>query len=473
MSSESHGMQLSEASKFNKRISHDNLEHFYTSKEICEGEIKLNRGLKVYSQELPVDFSVEKDEKFDKVALNNIITSQRSQESSANNFAGDPFKFESPYAAHLSAEGKKWPHAQSTMSGISHAPNGHSENGSDCSTEKNDQFQIQDILCRGDQAASTEEHSSTAHQLNNLPTQPKTNPQPTFNHFGKEENLPPWSTSPSYSMHLPLYLFSVGGNDTFQKSKGMILPYIQTVFPPNHIANHNFPGEVSEYSGHFSNTQGAMLQPPITPFTYPYQQAQPFGQYQLSPFKNIDPSLFRYLPSQSAAALDLRPSTSFVHCNSDTRNYTGCSEWVTTNSSSKTLNPDSPYTVNGSSVECNEILMQDINGESGRRTYRRVPPEERDEIYRERRRRRNLWMKKYRAEKKNDYVCALSRKEIIEINARINSEKKMLEESLRDKEKRLDMVIGNLLSFREKCEGLTKELFEESFKLFLPNKEDK
>ncbi|GBL85181.1 hypothetical protein AVEN_222677-1 [Araneus ventricosus] len=401
---------------------------------------------------------------------------------------GDHSQLESSYTAHLSAEGKKSPYSQHTISEMSHVSNRNSENDANISREKNDRFHIQDILSSDNQSAPKEEHLEIAHQINNSITQQKTSPQSTFNHFGKEENLPGsispshtvniplGSTSPSLSVNLLPSRFPFGATDSFHESNTVISPNMQAVFPPNHIVNfmnHNSPGEASDYSRFYSYPPGTMFRPPFDPmYAQPYQQDLVVSQDQhrqkkKRPFQEIDTSfLMQHLPiTQTAAALNLGPFPSSAY-NSTTIKYTECSGSTAMDSSPQRLCPDSPCIVNGSSG--NESSQQDTN-ESGRKKIRRIPSEEKDEKYLEKRRKNNLAAKKSRDEtRKKEDILAMGCQELFDLKLELETRNKMLYENITVKEQKLYMVIGNLISFREKCEGRTKELFEETFKLFLP-----
>ncbi|GBL85177.1 hypothetical protein AVEN_222674-1 [Araneus ventricosus] len=425
---------------------------------------------------------------------------------------GDHSQLESSYTVHLSAEGKKSPYSQHTISEMPHVSNRNSENDANISREKNDRFHIQDILSRDSQSAPKEEHLETAHQINNSITQQKTSPQSTFNHFGKEENLPPGSispshtvniptgsaslspslklplgssspshsvnlpfgyTSPGHAVHLPLSRFPFGATDRLHESSTMISPY---AFPPIRIGNfmnHNSPGEAPDSSRLYSYPPGAMFQPTFNPmYAQPYQQGLVVShdqqrQKKQRPFKDIDTSfLMKHLPiTQTAAALNLGPSPSSAY-NSTTIKYTECNGSTAMDSSPQRLSPDSPCIVNGSSG--NESSQQDTN-ESGRKKIRRIPPEEKDEKYLEKRRKNNLAAKKSRDQRRNkEDILAMGCQELFDLKLELETRNKVLSENFAIKEQKLDMVIGNLISFREKCEGRTKELFEETFKLFLP-----
>ncbi|GBM24070.1 hypothetical protein AVEN_38272-1 [Araneus ventricosus] len=456
--------QLSKVPKLREIISHGNLEHF----SICkEDESKLNGERKICSEEKPLDFS--------KKPISSV-----SKDEFPENF---------------------------------------------------DRFQIQDILCPDGQSTSKEQLSQSEHQLNNSITQRRTSPQPNFNHFAKED-MPPKSTSLSHSVPLPPSIFPVGEYKSSGKvstnirisfppshsvplplsrfpigayeSSGKVSTNIRTAFPHSHsvplppsrfpigayesrgmisrnilIVHPNSTGEMPNYSRLCTYPQGDMLPALSGPmYANPYQQALQVDQDQQRqkkqrPFKNIDPSiLIRNLPiTQSATALDSGPSLLSVHYNSSTTNYTECSRSAVMSLTPQKLSADSPCIVNVSSCNYNESLPQqdDTSGEFDGKKIHRIPPEETDEKYRERRRKNNLAKKKYRAKrKKKGDLLTLSYEELLQRNGRLETANKTLTESLRVKEMRLNMVMCSLKGFREKCEGSTKELFEETFRSLLP-----
>ncbi|CAL1294993.1 unnamed protein product [Larinioides sclopetarius] len=446
-------------------------------------------------------------------------------DSRINDQNDDNSQITSSYNGHLSIEGKKSPHSQHTESEMLHVSNRPSENGCNITTEKNGRFYIQGILSRDNQSARKAEHLETGHQIYHSITQQRTNPQSPFNRFGKEDNLasrsispnqtvnippgpssprhpvnihpgpssprhtvniPPGPSSPNHSMNLPPGYtnpsplppsrFQFGATDRLHESNGMIPPFMQTVFPPNHIANfmnHNSPREATDYSRLYSYPPGALLQPTLNPmYAQPYQPSLLVGQDQQRqkkqrPFKNIDPSvLMQHLPiAQTEEALNYDPSPSSTY-NSPTIKHAE-SNGPTAMDTSPQLSPDSPCLVNGSSG--NESLPQEINDECGRKKIRRIPPEEKDEKYLEKRRKNNLAAKKSRDERRRkEDMLAVTCKGLLKMKVALEASNQILYQNLANKEQKLDMIIGRLISYREKCEGRTKEVFEETFKLFLP-----
>ncbi|KAF8796047.1 hypothetical protein HNY73_000474 [Argiope bruennichi] len=384
---------------------------------------------------------------------------------------------ELPHLAHLSAEEKVSLHLQRATNKMSHLPNGHSENGS---MGKKDSFHIQDILKCNNYSARSEERLQPTPQIIDKEVTLRLSSKSPLSHFDREDSQPLMSTSlsPSHKMTLPTHRFPVGTNNISPESGGIFPSYVPAVFPQSHIANFvnsNSPGDVPGYSRLCSYPPGSILQPPFNPmYAQPYQQALQLGQNQQKqknqrPFKSIDPAaLLNLLPmSQTAAALSFGSSSSSVHCNPSNINYTDSTGTTTANSSPQ-RSPDSACLVNGSSGNSNESMSQDVNGEPSRKKIRRIPPEERDEKYLEKRKKNNIAAKKSRDERrKKEDILAMTCNTLLTTKVTLLTENELLKERLRVKEAKLDMIVAKLLSFREKCDGRTKEAFEEAFKFLL------
>ncbi|GBL85183.1 hypothetical protein AVEN_222678-1 [Araneus ventricosus] len=406
--------------------------------------------------------------KNDKHTLNVITTTFRSQEKKESNrdCLDDSCsnKLELLHYPHFSAEEKKSPVSKNTINKVLQVPNFHLENGYDFSTEKDDTLQIHDITGHDSQSTSKEPAKACIEQ-NDSVAQPETNSQPTFSELGRKENLPPFPTSPGYSVYQMPSRSLLGANDISHDSSGLFHPCSQVVFPPRHFAtfeNHDSPGKVSDYFRLCSYPPGIMLQPPYNSMpARPYQQVQHAVKNKgrrKRPFDEINiPAIMKDLGiSESAADLDLAPFSSSAHCNSSNIAGTGCNastDLAIMNPPLQTLIQDSPCTVNGSSGNLNESLTRDTNDEPDRKKIRRIPEEEKDEKYLEKRRKNNSAAKKSKGAGKKKDDLAICYKELLELKVTLETRYKMLYENFTFKEQRLDMVIGNLISFREKCEG--------------------
>ncbi|KAF8796048.1 Hepatic leukemia factor like protein [Argiope bruennichi] len=182
-----------------------------------------------------------------------------------------------------------------------------------------------------------------------------------------------------------------------------------------------------------------------------------------SPFKKINISV---LLSHIQPASSLDSSSSSTQCNSSDINYTYYSE--STTMQSPLQNPDYPCLVNNSFGNSDKSLFHELNGEPAVKKFRRIPPEERDAKYFERRRKNNIAAKKSRDARRNkEDSLAKTCKEYCDITIRLEAEACFLKESVRIKEQKLEEVTASLLSFRENCEGHVKDLFDETFESFL------